>query len=35
MDKSVSMGFIGTLIQLGYGFIEFNLATFAALGNGI
>ena len=29
------MGFIGTLIVIRPGFIEFNLATFAALGNGI
>jgi len=32
---AVSMGFIGTLIVIRPGFIEFNLATFAALGNGI
>ena len=32
---AVSLGFIGTLIVIRPGFIEFNLATFAALGNGI
>jgi drug/metabolite transporter (DMT)-like permease len=32
---AVSIGFIGTLIVIRPGFIEFNLATFAALGNGI
>ena len=32
---AVSLGFLGTLIVIRPGFIEFNLATFAALGNGI
>ena len=32
---AVSLGFIGTLVVIRPGFIEFNLATFAALGNGI
>jgi Permeases of the drug/metabolite transporter (DMT) superfamily len=32
---AVSLGFIGTLIVIRPGFIEFNLPTFAALGNGI
>ena len=32
---AVSIGFIGTLIVIRPGFIEFNLATLAALGNGI
>ena len=32
---AVSMGFIGTLIVIRPGFIEINLATLAALGNGI
>ncbi len=32
---AVSIGFIGTLIVIRPGFIEFNLATFAALGNGV
>ena len=32
---AVSLGFIGTLIVIRPGFIEFNLHTFAALGNGI
>ena len=32
---AVSIGFIGTLIVIRPGFIEFNLATFSALGNGI
>ena len=32
---AVSIGFLGTLIIIRPGFIEFNLATFAALGNGI
>ena len=32
---AVSLGFIGTLIVIRPGFIEINLATFAALGNGI
>ena len=32
---AVSLGFVGTLIVIRPGFIEFNLATFAALGNGI
>jgi len=32
---AVSLGFIGTLIVIRPGFIELNLATMAALGNGI
>jgi drug/metabolite transporter (DMT)-like permease len=32
---AVSIGFIGTLIVIRPGFIEFNLATCAALGNGV
>ena len=32
---AVSLGFVGTLIVIRPGFIDFNLATFAALGNGI
>ena len=32
---AVSLGFIGTLIVIRPGFIEINLATLAALGNGI
>ena len=32
---AVSLGFLGTLIVIRQGFIEYNLATFAALGNGI
>ena len=31
----MSLGFIGTLIVIRPGFIELNLATMAALGNGI